>query len=79
MAFPSEFGNMNRTPVSSSDLDSVGYDQDNQILEVEFNSGGVYQYFDVPPRIYEGLMNASSHGSYFHSQVKDNFRYDQIR
>jgi len=70
---------MNRTPVSSSNLSSVGYDEDNEILEIEFNSGKVYQYYDVPSRIYEGLMNASSHGSYFHSHVKENFRYDQIR
>ena len=70
---------MDRTSVSSSDLSSVGYDQEKQILEIEFNSGGVYQYFDVPTSIYEGLMNASSHGKYFHRNIKDNFRYEQIR
>jgi len=79
IGFPCEFPHMNRTPVSSSNLSSVGYDQDDETLEIEFNSGGVYQYYDVPPRIHEGLMNASSHGSYFHSHIKENFRYDQIR
>jgi len=70
---------MDRSPVSSSDLSSVGYNQEDYILEIEFNSGGVYQYHDVPPRIYEGLMNASSHGSYFHREIKENYRYKQIR
>lgn len=65
--------------MSSSNLSSVGYDEDDRILEIEFNSGGVYQYYDVPPRIHQELMNASSHGKYFHSSIKDNFRYDQIR
>lgn len=72
-------GDMDRTPVSSSNLSSVGYDEDDRILEIKFNSGGVYQYYDVPPRIYQELMNASSHGKYFHSNINDNFRYDQIR
>jgi hypothetical protein len=40
---------MDRTPVSSSNLSSVGYDPDEQILEIEFNGGRVYQYYDVPP------------------------------
>jgi len=70
---------MDRIPVSSSNLSSVGYDEEDRVLEIEFNSGGVYQYYDVPPRIYEGLMNASSHGSYFHREIKGNYRYDQIR
>jgi hypothetical protein len=70
---------MDRTPVSSSNLSSVGYDEEDRVLEIEFNSGGVYQYYDVPPRIYEELMDASSHGSYFHREIKDNYRYDQIR
>lgn len=72
-------GDMDRIPVSSSNLSSVGYDEDDRILEIEFNSGGVYQYYDVPHRIHQELMNASSHGKYFHSNIKDNFRYDQIR
>jgi hypothetical protein len=70
---------MDRTPVSSSNLSSVGYDQQDRILEIEFNDGGIYQYHDVPPSIYEELMNASSHGSYFHSNIRENFRTNQIR
>ncbi|MFK5604644.1 KTSC domain-containing protein [Haloferax volcanii] len=70
---------MNREPVSSSNLSSVGYDQSNQILEIEFHGGRVYQYFDVPSRVHQALMNASSHGKYFHRNIKDNYNYNQIR
>lgn len=70
---------MDRTPVSSSNLSSVGYDEKERILEIEFNDGGVYQYYNVPPRIHSELMNASSHGKYFHRKIKEEFRYDQIR
>ena len=61
---------MKRTSVSSSNLASVGYDSNAQILEVEFLHGGVYQYSGVPPSVYAGLMTASSHGSYFDQNVK---------
>ncbi|HEX7238804.1 MAG TPA: KTSC domain-containing protein [Longimicrobiaceae bacterium] len=61
---------MNRTPVSSSDLASVGYDSQTRTLEAEFLSGSIYQYSDVPEHLYRGLMAASSHGSYFAAHVK---------
>lgn len=70
---------MNRVPVSSSNLSSVGYEEPAQVLEIEFNGGAVYQYFNVPQRIHQELMNASSHGKYFHRHIKDNYSYDQIK
>ncbi|MCA9933042.1 MAG: KTSC domain-containing protein [Ardenticatenaceae bacterium] len=70
---------MKRTAVSSSNLASVGYDPESQILEIEFNSGRVYQYFDVPQDEYDGLMNADSHGRYFNQNIRDNYRYTRIR
>lgn len=42
---------MERTYVESTNIASIGYEQDT--LELEFLSGGVYQYFDVPRHIYE--------------------------
>jgi hypothetical protein len=64
---------MIREPVQSSNLKSVGYDATSKTLEVEFNSGGIYQYSNVPKDIYMGLMRASSHGIFFARYVKDHF------
>lgn len=61
---------MNRQSVESSNLASIGYDAENEILEIEFNHGGVYQYFDVPENVYKELMNADSHGQYFDRNIK---------
>lgn len=44
---------MKRQSVESSNLASIGYDAENEILEVEFKHGGVYQYFDVPENVYD--------------------------
>lgn len=69
---------MLRILVTSSNLHSVGYDPTTMTLEIQFNSGWVYQYFDVPQVIYNGLMSASSHGSYFAAVIKDRFRFSRV-
>lgn len=61
---------MERQKVESSNLASIGYDAKNEILEIEFNHGGIYKYFDVPVNVYDELMNASSHGQYFDRNIK---------
>lgn len=71
---------MNRKPVSSSNIASVGYDNGTQTLEVEFHNGSVYQYRNVPSGIYQGLMGAPSHGEYFDAYVKKGgYSYTRIR
>lgn len=69
---------MQRIPVTSSDLNSVGYDSGSQTLEIQFNSGGVYQYFNVPSTVYEGLMSAHSHGKYFHAYIKNSYSWQKL-
>jgi len=69
---------MERQNVSSSNLASIGYDAQNEILEVEFKHGGVYQYFDVPENIYDELMNASSHGVYFSANIRNDYEYSKL-
>lgn len=71
---------MERQRVISSNLASVGYDPDSETLEIEFLNGGLYQYFNVPERIYDGLMAASSHGTYFAQYIKKGgYRYRKLR
>ncbi|WP_231184655.1 KTSC domain-containing protein [Haladaptatus sp. DYF46] len=68
-----------RTPVDSTSLTSVGYDPEEEILEIEFHSGGVYRYADVPQSVYQELLSARSHGSYFHENVRGAYDYRRIR
>lgn len=69
---------MQRQPVSSSNIASIGYDAQSETLEVEFLDGSVYQYFNVPSGTYEGLMAASSHGSYLNAHVKGTYQYQKL-
>lgn len=71
---------MNRTPVSSSMIASIGYDVNAQRLEVEFKRGAVYEYFEVPEEIYLNLLSAESVGKYFDAAVKKGgYGYAQIQ
>ena len=63
---------MNRTPVTSSHVATVGYCANTMTLEVEFDDGSVYQYFDVPEVVYQELMTSGSVGKYLHRNVIEN-------
>jgi hypothetical protein len=69
---------MKRIPVSSSNVAAVGYDPNTQTLQVEFNSGSIYQYFDVPQTIYEALISAESVGKFLNAQIKGYYRYAKV-
>lgn len=62
---------MQRQPVTSSAIASVGYDRSRRTLEVEFVSGSVYQYAGVPPTVHEEFLAASSLGHYFGTDIRD--------
>ncbi|MDQ0309359.1 hypothetical protein J2S46_003915 [Kitasatospora herbaricolor] len=67
-----------RRPVDSSALRSVGYDAASRVLEIEFVSGAVYSYADVPRRVHEELMDAPSHGRCFGRTVRGRYPYRRI-
>lgn len=66
---------MKREQVKSSNLASIGYDADSEILEIEFKHGGIYQYSNLPFDVYDELINADSHGEYFSANIRNNKSY----
>lgn len=68
---------MQRQSVQSSNIASIGYESNSQVLEVEFNDGSIYQYFNIPSNVHEGIMSASSHGRYLHAHIKDQYPYQR--
>jgi hypothetical protein len=67
-----------RQPVSSSNLQSVGYDPSSSVLEIAFHNGGVYQYSGVPSAVHQALINAGSKGQYFAARIKHSFPYRKV-
>lgn len=66
-------------PVSSSNLKAIAYDTLHHILTIEFHNGSIYEYYNVPPHIYEGLLYAPSKGKYHHRYIKNNYPYKRIK
>jgi hypothetical protein len=59
-------------------LNLVGYDSKVQILEVIFNTGDHYRYFEVSPDEYDGLMSAESIGQYTHKHIIGLYDYERV-
>ena len=59
----------------SSNVARFAYDESNQVLKVEFKNGTVYDYYDVPDNVFQGMRSASSAGQYLAQNVKSRFRY----
>jgi hypothetical protein len=64
--------------VHSSNVRSVGYSQEERVLEVAFHSGGVYRYDNVPADVHAALMAASSKGGFLARFVKGRYPYRHI-
>lgn len=70
---------MKRVALQSSSLRSLGYDPEQQILEVEFSSGALYRYEAVPPEVVQALLEADSLGRHFNHVFKpQHYRYRRI-
>jgi hypothetical protein len=61
------------TPVQSSTIRAVGWDQATTTLYVSFKNGTTYCYAAVPEAIYNALLSASSVGGYFAEHIRDRY------
>ena len=67
-----------RKGVVSSNLASVGYVARAKVLEIEFHSGAIYRYRDVPAGVHVGLINAESKGQYFGRRIRGRFEFRRM-
>lgn len=73
---------MERIPVKSSQISAIGHDPIENVLEVEFSSGGLYRYLGVTAEDHIALIGAESIGSHFGQKVKGKFptlKYDPAK
>ncbi len=62
---------------TSNVIKSFDYDEKTQTLRVEFNSGSVYKYHDVPENVYQALKIAPSVGQYFNTHIREKYGQDR--
>ena len=64
---------MRMIPVSSSAISSVGYDPETQQMQIKFKKGRIYTFCRVPQHIFNGLLTASSKGTYYDRHIRDKY------
>ncbi len=66
-------------PMESNMISAAGYDPERRYLLVLFNTGKAYEYYEVPPEEYNGLMAAESKGEYMREHILDQYPYAPFR
>lgn len=69
---------MQRSPLASRAVVAAAYDAAGHILELEFTSGRIYQYEDVPPSAYEWLLRTRSKGTYVSRMINGQYAYRDV-
>jgi len=59
----------------SSAVAAGRYDSIEQTIELQFDSGKVYKYFNVPRIVWLALCRSESKGTFFRNHISERFRY----
>ena len=57
---------------------SIGYDESSLTLEIEFRSGEVWQYLDVPASVYYAMLVSKSIGQFFQAHIRNKFKEKRV-
>ena len=63
----------------STVIASVSYSTETRILNIQFVSGFVYAYKNVPEEIYNQLRTSKSKGIYFNTHIKDKYFFEKVK
>jgi hypothetical protein len=63
----------------STAIRRMHYDPLEKVLEVEFTTGAVYEYFGVPQTVYEDFRSSGARGRFFAFHFRDKFPYRKKR
>ena len=61
--------------VISTCIEAIVYKDSSSTLQIKFNRGDIYEYDNVPQRIFLSLLDADSHGEFFNRYIKDIYPY----
>lgn len=69
---------MEREPVQSKALASIGHDPESEVLEIEFRSGRIYRYRGVSAQLHAWLMRSPDKGGLFNRLIEGQFEFERI-
>lgn len=69
---------INWTPVQSSNIKAIAYDEATQTAYAEFNNGSQHSYQGVSKSLFEDWSSASSKGTFFNEKIKNAFTSSKL-
>lgn len=69
--------NITFTPVESSNIISVGYDETTSSMYVNYPSG-TYKYDGVDKSVYESFLTSPSKGRFMNENIKGQYNYSRV-
>lgn len=67
-----------REPVTSSHILSLGYSPADRVFAIEFKDGSIFHYRGVEPWAWEEINRAESKGSAFHHVIRGKYTADKM-
>lgn len=65
-------------PVKSDVFSHIGYSTINKILDLKFESGGVYRYYNIPILVWDELYYSTSMGKVFNDNIRGQYPFDKL-
>jgi hypothetical protein len=69
---------MDRVPLKSRAVVAAGYDAATHSLEVEFSSGRVYRFSEVPESVYAWLLRVPNKGVYITQNINGKYAHEDV-
>ncbi|HKB43771.1 MAG TPA: KTSC domain-containing protein [Chitinophagaceae bacterium] len=63
----------------SSVVSAVIYDHVSSTMRVIFVSGAIYDYKNVPEKVYHEMKTSGSKGTYLNQHIKGNYEFEKIK
>ena len=64
--------------VESSNISWISYVKEENKLYIGFKNGSIYEYYDVPEKVFDNFMKANSKGKFLWSDIRDKFKYKRL-
>jgi len=65
---------MHMIRVNSSAISAIGYAPQSRRMKITFTQGHTYDFCRVPQNVFDGLLHATSMGSYYNIHIKDRYQ-----
>lgn len=65
-------------PVRSDAFSHIGYSTINKVLDLKFESGSVYRYYNIPVLVWDKLYYSTSMGKVFNDNIRGQYPFDKL-